>query len=129
MLKVHVLDSIYPHSRNVAHAVEVPAGARLLFTNGQIGTKADGFTPESATEQAAIVFERLATILDAANMSFADIVRFNTYLTDSDDIQDYLDVRDGVMGDHKPANTFFLIDALVRPNLKVEIEAVAAKID
>jgi enamine deaminase RidA (YjgF/YER057c/UK114 family) len=129
VLKVHILDSIQPHSRNVAHAVEVPPGARLLFTNGQIGTKADGFTPESGKEQAAIVFERLAIILEAANMSFADIVRFNTYLTDADDIQDYLDVRDGVMGDHKPANTFFLIDALVRPNLKVEIEAVAAKVD
>jgi len=129
VLKVHVLESIYPHSRNVAHAVEVPPGARLLYTNGQIGTKLDGFTPESAAEQAVIVFERLATILEAADMSFADIVRFNTYLTDADDIQDYLDVRDGVMGDHKPGNTFFLIDGLVRPNLKVEVEAVAAKVD
>jgi len=32
MLKVHVLDRLYRHSSNVAHGVEVPAGARLLFT-------------------------------------------------------------------------------------------------
>ncbi len=39
MLKVHVLDRLHRHSSNVAHGVEVPAGARLLFTNGQVGTR------------------------------------------------------------------------------------------
>ncbi len=42
MLKIHVLDELYHHSSNVAHGVEVPAGARLMFTNGQVGTKPDG---------------------------------------------------------------------------------------
>ena len=42
MLKVHVLDQLHHHRSNVAHGVEVPAGARLLFTNGQVGTKPDG---------------------------------------------------------------------------------------
>jgi hypothetical protein len=45
MLKVHVLNRLDRHSSNVAHAVEVPAGARLLFTNGQTGTRPDGTTP------------------------------------------------------------------------------------
>jgi enamine deaminase RidA (YjgF/YER057c/UK114 family) len=129
MLKVHVLDSLYPHSRNVAHAVEVPPGARLLFTNGQTGTKPDGSTPESIEEQAVVVFERLKTILEAANMTLQDIVRLNTYLTDEGDTQIFLDVRDRIMGDYKPASTFFFIKALVRPKLKIEIEAVAAKVN
>ncbi len=129
MLKVHVLDSLYPHSRNVAHAVEVPPGARLLFTNGQTGTKPDGSTPESIEEQAVVVFERLRTILKAANMTLQDIVRLNTYLTDEGDTQIFLDVRDRIMGDHKPASTFFFIKALVRAELKIEIEAVAAKVN
>ena len=46
MLKVHVLDELHHHRSNVAHGVEVPAGARLLFTNGQVGTKPDGSTPQ-----------------------------------------------------------------------------------
>ena len=129
MLKVHVLDSLHPHSRNVAHAVEVPPGARLLFTNGQTGTKPDGFTPETTEDQAVIVFERLRTILKAANMTLRDVVRLNTYLTDEGDTQTFLDVRDHIMGDHRPASTFFFIKALVRPELKIEIEAVAAKVD
>ena len=129
MLKIHVLDSLYPHSRNVAHAVEVPPGARLLFTNGQTGTKPDGSTPKSIEDQTLVVFNRLNTILEAANMTFRDIVRLNTYLTDEDDTQIFLDVRDRTMGDHKPASTFFFIKALVRPELKIETEAVAAKVD
>lgn len=129
MLKVHVLDSLYPHSRNVAHAVEVPPGARLLFTNGQTGTKPDGSTPESTEDQALVVFGRLRTILEAANMTLRDVVRLNTYLTDEGDTQTFLDVRDRIMGNHKPASTFFIIKGLVRPELKIEIEAVAARVD
>ena len=129
MLKVHVLDSLYPHSRNAAHAVEVPPGARLLFSNGQTGTKPDGSTPTSTEDQALVVFERLGAILKAANMSFQDVVRLNAYLIDESDTLTFLDVRDRVMGDHKPASTFFFIKALVRPELTIEIEAVAAKVD
>lgn len=129
MLKVHVLDSLYPHSSNAAHAVEVPAGARLLFSNGQTGTKPDGSTPTSTEDQALVVFERLEEILRAADMSFQDVVRLNAYLIDERDTKTFLDVRDRVMGDHKPASTFFFIKGLVRPELKIEIEAVAAKVD
>ncbi len=129
MLKVHVLDTIYPHSRNAAHAVEVPPGARLLFTNGQTGTMLDGVTPQSTEDQTVVVFERLHAILRAANMTLRDIVRLNTYLTNEEDIQTFLDTRDRIMGDHKPTATFFIVKALVRPELKIEIEAIAAKVD
>ena len=129
MLSIHTIDSLYPHSRNVGHAVEVPPGARLLFTNGQTGTELDGSTPESIGAQTLVVFDRLRTIMENANMTLRDIVRLNTYLIDENDTQIFLDVRDRIMGDHKPASTFFIVKALVRPELKIEIEAVAAKVD
>ena len=129
MLTKHVLDSLHPHSRGAAHAVEVPPGARLLFTNGQTGTRLGGSTPALTGDQAVVVFERLESILQAANMTFRDVVSLNTYLVDEEDIQAFLDVRDRVMGDHIPASTFFIINALVRPELKIEVEAVAAKVD
>ena len=86
MLKTHVLQDLYPHSSNVAHGVEVPAGARLLFTNGQVGTRRDGSTPGSTAEQAEV-------------------------------------------GAHKPGAIILVVKALARPELKIEIEAVAAKVD
>ena len=129
MLKVHVLDELHHHRSNVAHGVEVPAGARLLFTNGQVGTKPDGSTPEAAAEQVEVIFERLKAVLKAADMTLKDIVRFDVYMTDRADIDSFAEVRDRVMGDHKPGATLLVVNGLARPELKIEIEAVAAKVD
>ena len=129
MLKVHVLDELHHHSSNVAHGVEVPAGARLMFTNGQVGTKPDGTTPETTADQAGVVFGRLKVILEAASMTLGDVVRFDVYLTDQADVKTFVEVRDRFMDDHKPGATLLIIKGLARPELKIEIEAVAAKVD
>ncbi len=129
MLKVHVLDELHHHRSNVAHGVEVPAGARLLFTNGQVGTKPDGSTPEATAAQVEVIFERLKAVLKAADMTLNDIVRFDVYMTDRADIDPFAEVRDRVMGDHKPGATLLVVNGLARPELKIEIEAVAAKVD
>jgi len=129
MLKVHVLDELYHHSSNVAHGVEVPAGARLMFTNGQVGTKPDGTTPEATADQAEVIFGRLKVILEAANMTLGDVVRFDVYLTNQADVKTFVEVRDRFMLDHKPGATLLVIKGLARPELKIEIEAVAAKVD
>jgi enamine deaminase RidA (YjgF/YER057c/UK114 family) len=129
MLKTHVLGDLYRHSSNVAHAVEVPAGARLLFTNGQVGTRADGTTPPTTAEQAQVVFARLRAILAAADMGLQDVVRFDVYLTNQADVATFVTERDGVMGSHKPGATILVVKGLARPELRIEIEAVAAKVD
>ena len=129
MLKLHVLDRLYRHSSNVAHGVEVPAGARLLFTNGQVGTRPDGTTPATTAEQIEVAFERLGAVLAAAGMGFEDVVRFDVYFTDRIDVPTFVRIRDRVMGDHKPGATFIVVKGLARPDLKIEIEAVAAKVD
>ena len=129
MLKVHVLDELYPHSSGVAHGVEVPAGARLLFTNGQVGTRPDGATPEAAADQAEVIFGRLKAVLAAADMTLGDVVRFDVYVTDAADVKTFVQVRDRFMGDHKPGATLLVVKALARPELKIEVEAVAAKVD
>ena len=129
MLKIHVLDELYQHSSHVAHGVEVPAGARLLFTNGQVGTKPDGTTPEAVADQADVVFGRLEAVLQRSDMTLDDVVRFNVYLTDQGDVKTFVEVRDRVMGAHKPGATIIIARGLARPELKIEIEAVAAKVD
>ncbi|MEE8352775.1 MAG: RidA family protein [Rhodospirillales bacterium] len=129
MLKVHVIDELYHHSSNVAHGVEVPAGARLLFTNGQVGTELDGSTPEATADQLEVIFGRLKVVLGAAGMTLKDVVRFDVYLTDQTDVKTFVEVRDRMMGGHKPGATLLVIKGLARPELKVEVEAVAAKVD
>ena len=129
MLKIHILDELYHHSSNVAHGVEVPAGARLLFTNGQVGTKRDGTTPGTTADQAEVVFARLEAVLAAAKMTLSDIVRLTVFLADQGDVGTFVEVRDRVMGDHKPGAIILVVKALARPELKIEIEAIAAKLD
>jgi enamine deaminase RidA (YjgF/YER057c/UK114 family) len=129
MLKTHVLDELYHHSSNVAHGVEVPAGARLLFTNGQVGTKLDGTTPRTTAEQAEVVFARVEAVLAAAKMTLSDIVRLTVFLTDQEDVRTFVEARDRVMGDHKPGAIILVVKALARPELRIEIEAIAAKLD
>lgn len=128
-MTLHVLDDLYPHSSNVAHGVEVPAGARLLFTNGQVGTRRDGTTPATTAEQAEVVFARLEAVLRAARMALSDIVRLTVFLTDERDVATFVEVRDRVMGAHKPGAIILVVRALARPELKIEIEAIAAKVD
>lgn len=128
MLKPYTLnDRIRAHSQNAAHAMEVPANARLLFCNGQTGGRLDGTVPESTREQVEVVFERIGIILAAARMSFSDVVKFTVYVTDKSIIDDYLAVRATVMGDHCPPATFLVVNPFPRAGVRVEIEAVAAK--
>ena len=128
-LKLHVLDELYRHSSNVAHGVEVPPGARLLFTNGQVGTRPDGTTPESTAEQAEVVFSRVEAVLAAARMALSDIVRLTVFLTDPTEVSTFVKARDRVMGDHKPGAIILVVKGLARPELKIEIEVIAAKVD
>jgi 2-iminobutanoate/2-iminopropanoate deaminase len=101
----------------------------MLFTNGQVGTKPDGTTPATTAEQAVVVFDRLKAVLAAANMSFSDVVRFTVFLTDQGDVRTFVEARDRVMGDHKPGAIILVVKGLARPQLKIEIEAIAAKVD
>jgi 2-iminobutanoate/2-iminopropanoate deaminase len=129
VLKTHILDDLYHHSSDVAHGVEVSAGARILFTNGQVGTKLDGTTPKTTAEQADIVFSRVEAVLATAKMNLSDIVRLTVFLTDQGDVRTFVQARDRVMGDHKPGAIILVVKGLARPELKIEIEAIAAKVD
>ncbi|MEM6496060.1 MAG: RidA family protein [Pseudomonadota bacterium] len=130
MLKAHVLnDRICAHFNNAAHGMEVPANARLLFCNGQVGARVDGTVPTAPSDQLEITFERIAAILAASNMAWNDIVKLTVYVTDKTIIDDYQTVRERLMGDHNPPAVLLLVDSFPRPGVVVEIEAIAAKVD
>ena len=53
-------DTIRPPFARYAHGVEVPAGARLVVTSGQLGIGDDEIVPPGAAEQAALCFANCA---------------------------------------------------------------------
>ena len=127
MLKTMKPDTVAPPFSAYAHAVEVPAGARMLYISGQLGVAPDGSAPADFAGQAEQAFVNVIAILKAAGMGPGDLVRINTYLTDSADIGAYREIRDRHMGGHEAASTMLVISALARPQFKIEVEAVAAK--
>jgi enamine deaminase RidA (YjgF/YER057c/UK114 family) len=118
--------SIHPPFAHYCHATEAPEGARWLWLSGQLGIAPDGSVPEDVAGQAALCFDNILAILAAAGMGAADLVRLTTYLTDPGDRAAYMAVRDRYVATPPPASTLLVVQALARPQFRIEIEAVAA---
>lgn len=110
-----------------SHAVEVPAGTRLLFCSGQLGLGPDGQVPESAEAQADLCFAAIGHMLAEAGMDMADIVRINAFVTDRSHMAGYMASRDRHVANPPPASTLMIVSGFTRPEFKVEVEIVAAK--
>jgi enamine deaminase RidA (YjgF/YER057c/UK114 family) len=121
--------TIRPPFANYSHGVEVPAGARLLFVSGQLGITPDDHIPEDAGEQADLCFRAIGEVLQAAGMAFADVVRINAFVTDRAFLQPYMMARDRHVGSPPPASTLMIVSGFARPEFKVEVEVIAAKVD
>jgi enamine deaminase RidA (YjgF/YER057c/UK114 family) len=60
-----------------------------------------------------------------AGGGLADIVRLRTFVTDAADCEAVLKVQGEEFGAIRPAATFVVVSALLKPEMKVEIEAEA----
>lgn len=61
-------------------------------------------------------------------MSFTDLVRINAYVTDRAHMGAYMAVRDRYVALPPPASTLMIVSGFTRPEFKVEVEAIAAKV-
>jgi enamine deaminase RidA (YjgF/YER057c/UK114 family) len=112
---------------------EVDAG-RLVFVAGQVAMNAQGqlVGEGDVAAQAAQVFRNIEAVLGEAGCTFRDVVKFTTFLTRAEDFARFGDWRrqeyarrfpDGVY----PPNTGVVVQALARPGLLLEVEAIAVK--
>ncbi|MEO1102558.1 MAG: RidA family protein [Pseudomonadota bacterium] len=126
MMKRHTPTTIRRPFANYAHAVEVPAGMRLLVLSGQLGIGPDDHVPEGAEAQAALCFENIAAVLAEAGADFSAVVRFNAYVSGREHLAGYMAARDKVVGDPPPASTLMIVTGFAREEFVVEVEALAA---
>lgn len=108
-------------------AVEVPAGARWLFTAGTPGLARDGALPTDFAGQAELAWSHVIAMLSQAGMTVHDLVKVTHYLLHASDIPAYARIRARFLGDARPASMLLIVPALVRPEFLLEIEACAAK--
>lgn len=122
--------SISPPFAAYSHGVEVPPGARLVVTSGQLALAADGSVPEEAEAQARLCFANCAAILAQAGMGPADVIRINAYVTDRAHMAGYMAARDAWMAGvaRLPASTLVIVSGFTRPEFVVEVEVTAAQV-
>lgn len=125
-MKAHNPESIAAPIGAYVHGLETPPGARMLHVSGQVGIRKDGSTPEDAAGQAEVTWDNIKAILASAGMDVENIVKMTAYLTDPADLAAYGAARTAALGDHRPTSTLLFVPALVKPELKVEVEVIAA---
>lgn len=118
--------TIRPPFANYAHAVEVPAGMRLLVLSGQLGIAPDETVPEGAEAQAALCFANIEAILADAGADRSAIVRLNAYVSGREHLAGYMAARDAFIGTPAPASTLMIVSGFAREAFVVEVEALAA---
>jgi reactive intermediate/imine deaminase len=110
------------------HVVETVGAVKTIYISGQIAYDETGTVVGAGDmkAQAEQVFKNLDTALKAAGATFADVVKMNSYITDMSKAQAVRDVRGRYFSANAPASTFVEVKGLVRPELMLEVEVVAA---
>ena len=100
----------------------------MVFCAGQLGIDpATGELADGIEAQAERALKNLAAVLDAAGMSFDDVVKTTCFLADINDFNDFNGVYIRFMPDPPPARSTFQVGALPR-GARVEIEAIARRV-
>ena len=98
---------------------------KMVFISGQTADEeaaAGNLSPDAHAER---VFGYLKLAVEAAGGDMTDIVKINIFLTDLDQFPAILDWRPKYFSEPFPAATTVVVNSMVRPELIMEIEAIA----
>lgn len=111
-----------------SHVVSLPAAGRLVWTSGQVPIAADGTVPPADDWQAQtrLTFENLGHALTAGGAGWADVVKLTFFVVDLDGLAVIRAVRDEFVDVQRPPTSSLVkVAGLIRPELLLEVEAVA----
>ena len=81
--------------------------------------------PDDVAEQARNIYATFAKVIKEAGGELADIVRLRTFVTHVSYCEPVVTVQGEIFGVIRPAATIVVVSALLKPEMKVEIEADA----
>ncbi len=109
-----------------SHVVTIPTG-RLVWTAGQVGMTPDGSAPADFESQTRLAFENVGRALAAGGAGWPDVVKVTIYLLDVGELATVRAVRDEFVDTSAPPTSSLVqVSALFRPDLLIEVEAVAS---
>lgn len=106
----------------------ITGSGRLVVVSGQVALDVHGNIVGAGdpAAQARQVFENLRSCLAAAGATFDDVVKLTYYVTDVGHLPAVRDARDEYVNvERPPASTAVQVAALFRPDLLLEVEALA----
>lgn len=115
-----------------SHGMIAPGG-EIVVVAGQVGMGQGGqVAGGDVVTQTKHALDNVRAVVEAAGCAMRDVVRFQTFLTHAGDIDGFMKARAEVFPRYfpdgaYPPNTLLVVSRLVKPELLVEIEAMAVK--
>jgi enamine deaminase RidA (YjgF/YER057c/UK114 family) len=127
MLKAdrHPISSGSPFERVYGYSRACVCGDEVVIAGTTGYDYAKMTMPDDVAEQTRNIYATFAEVMKEAGGELADIVRLRTFVTDAADCEPVLEVQGEVFGAIRPAATIVVVSALLKPEMKVEIEAEA----
>lgn len=99
----------------------------LVFIAGQTSVDADGniVGEGDITAQTHQVYANLKTAVESVGGVVSDIVKTTTYLVDREHLPGIRSARGEFFGTTLPTSTLLIVAGLARPELLIEVEAIA----
>jgi len=97
----------------------------LVFVSGTVGWRPDGSVAADIKEQCHEMYKNVQQVLQAGGSSLDHVLTTTTYLVNASDYRAVNEVRAQYFGKQPPASAVVVVKELVRPDLLVEVEAVA----
>jgi enamine deaminase RidA (YjgF/YER057c/UK114 family) len=115
-----------PTPSGYSQVVTIPAGS-LVWTSGQIGAEPGGSAPPGDWEaQTRLAFRNVGRALHGAGAGWAEVVKLTIFVVDMSALDTVRAVRDEFVDTTSPPTSSLVqVSGLVRPELLIEIEAVA----
>ncbi len=104
-------------------------GGRLIYIAGQIALDQAGnlIGPGDMEVQARQVFENIKTALESCGATFANVIKFTIFTVDIAQLKIVREVRNRYIDTaHPPTSTAVEVSNLIREDVLLEIEAIAA---
>lgn len=108
--------------------------SEFIFIAGQVAVDRQGTIIGKGDFEAQMrqAFTNIECALRSVECTFANVVKFTTYLVHSQDIERFMAVRRNLFpnlfpGGAYPPNTLLIIDRLVKEELLIEVETTVAR--
>lgn len=128
MRRQHVNPWQWQNALGFSQAWRVDGATSILFVSGQAPISPEGELVGAGDfdTQARQVFENLQTVTESAGATLDAIVKLTVFLTEMSKLRDYMRIKAKYFGGgEQPASTAVGVTALARPEMLVEVEALA----